>query len=71
MIYMWFTGIYYKLAIEKHRDCSFTAITTIWKTMQSNLYYTNQYITDFAFVQTLIQLCEHSLREIFPPAKFN
>jgi hypothetical protein len=32
MIYTWFTGInYYKLAVEKDRDSSFTTITTIWK----------------------------------------
>jgi hypothetical protein len=32
MIYMWFTGInYYKLAVEKDRDSTFTTITTIWK----------------------------------------
>jgi hypothetical protein len=32
MIYMWFKGItYYKLAVEKDRDSTFTTITTIWK----------------------------------------
>ena len=28
---MWFTGINYKLAVEKDRDSIFTTITTIWK----------------------------------------
>ena len=31
MIYMWFTCINYKLAVEKDRYVIFTTITAIWK----------------------------------------